>query len=296
MSAEDLPLDRWADELVKVDGVEGVMLGGSRARGTHTPTSDVDLGLYYRGRPDTDRLRSIAADWCGRSIDVTEPGEWGPWVDGGAWLEIDGIPVDWIYRDLDRVGAAWDACLAGRVSAHHQAGHPFGFVDAAYAGEVALGRILADPGGRLAILKEAAAAYPPALRDAIVRSLWEADFDIAIASKAVGRRDTTYVAGCLFRAAIVCAQVLCADAGSWVLNEKGAVAQAALPRGAGRLRRAGTRIAGRARHDAVVPAARVGRGTSARGRHPLRGRLMRRRRDAVDAGQLALAGRPRRAG
>lgn len=46
MSAEDLPLGAWANELTRVDGVEAVMLGGSRARGTHGPTSDVDLGLY----------------------------------------------------------------------------------------------------------------------------------------------------------------------------------------------------------------------------------------------------------
>ena len=42
------------------------------------------------------------------SADVTELGVWGPWVDGGGWLRIDGIPVDWIYRDLERVRAAWE--------------------------------------------------------------------------------------------------------------------------------------------------------------------------------------------
>ena len=37
-----------AARLVAVDGVVGVLLGGSRARGTHRPDSDVDLGVYYR--------------------------------------------------------------------------------------------------------------------------------------------------------------------------------------------------------------------------------------------------------
>jgi hypothetical protein len=46
VSAENLPLGEWANELSRVDGVEAVLLGGSRARGTHGPSSDVDLGLY----------------------------------------------------------------------------------------------------------------------------------------------------------------------------------------------------------------------------------------------------------
>ncbi len=227
MSAEDLPLDEWAAELIRVDGVEAVMLGGSPARSTHGPTSDVDLGLYYRGPLDTDQLRALAAQWCGRPTDVTEPGGWGPWVDGGAWLVVDGIHVDWIYRDVGRVEAIWADSCAGRVNAHHQVGHPFGFVDAAYAGEVAVGRVLADATGQVTALRQATAVYPPALRKAFRAWLWEADFDIEIATKAVQRADTAYIAGCLFRAMIVCAHVLCAEAGSWVLNEKGAIAQAA---------------------------------------------------------------------
>src|SRR3712207_8687536 len=39
---------------------------------------------------------------------VTAPGGWGPWVDGGGWLTIDGSAVDWIYRDLDRVERSWE--------------------------------------------------------------------------------------------------------------------------------------------------------------------------------------------
>jgi predicted nucleotidyltransferase len=32
--------------LTAVGGVVGVLLGGRRARGTHAPGSDVDLGVY----------------------------------------------------------------------------------------------------------------------------------------------------------------------------------------------------------------------------------------------------------
>jgi predicted nucleotidyltransferase len=38
-----------ATELAGVPGVAAVVLGGSRAAGTHRPDSDWDLGIYYRG-------------------------------------------------------------------------------------------------------------------------------------------------------------------------------------------------------------------------------------------------------
>jgi predicted nucleotidyltransferase len=38
-----------ATELAALPGAVGVVLGGSRARGTQRPDSDWDLGVYYRG-------------------------------------------------------------------------------------------------------------------------------------------------------------------------------------------------------------------------------------------------------
>ena len=43
-------ITRIAHRLQEADGVVAVALGGSGARGTHRPDSDVDLGLYYRPR------------------------------------------------------------------------------------------------------------------------------------------------------------------------------------------------------------------------------------------------------
>lgn len=218
-----------ATRLVRVPGVLGVTLGGSRARGAHAPDSDVDLGLYYRPPLDVQRLGALAREVAGPDAAVTTPGEWGPWVDGGAWLRIDGVPVDWIYRDVDRVRAAWTDAEAGRFAWHAQIGHPLGVLDVAYVGELALAVVLADPTGELEDL--GTRPYPDALRPALVRSsLWEADFAVTIARKAVGRGDTVFVAGCLFRAFGLCAHALHAHAGRWLINEKGAVTTAgALP-------------------------------------------------------------------
>ena len=218
----------------------GVLLGGSRARGEHTPESDFDLGLYYRPPLDIDALQGLARDVDGPEASVTLPGEWGPWVDGGGWLHIGATAVDWIYRDLDRVHGSWHDARAGRYDFHFQIGHPLGVPDFMYVGEVALGVVLADPSGEITALQQAARHYPTQLRDALVAGLWEASFAIDTARKAVSRADTTYVAVCLFRAVEVSAYALHGHAGHWLINEKGAVASA------GRLPEAPARFAERA--------------------------------------------------
>ncbi|MEU9139021.1 nucleotidyltransferase domain-containing protein [Streptomyces sp. NPDC048404] len=234
-------LTEIANRLAEVDGVVGVCLGGSRAGGTHAPDSDFDLGLYYRPPLDTSALRLLAARLAGGPVEVTEPGGWGPWVDGGGWLTVDGHRVDWIYRDLDRVHRVWRQCLAGRFEIGAQPGHTLGVYSHAYAGELAVGQILADPGGELRSLRERTRRYPEPLRDALMdNARWEAPFILAGARKGAVRGDVFYVSGCLFRAVGLLTHALHAQARRWVLNEKGAV------RAAGELAVAPPEFAGRA--------------------------------------------------
>ncbi|GAA4593132.1 putative nucleotidyltransferase [Actinoplanes octamycinicus] len=226
MALTDAALTEMAQRLVTVPGVVGVVLGGSRARQTHSPESDTDLGLYYRAPLDTGRLGELAVAVAGEKARVTAVGEWGPWVDGGGWLRIGDHPVDWIYRDLDRVLRCWDEAEQGRYAFHAQGGHPLGVPDFAYAGELALGRVLADPTGELAALRRRVQVYPRPLAEALVAGLWEADFLVGLARKGVPRFDTSYVAGCLFRLVGVLAHALHGAAGQWLINEKGAMAAA----------------------------------------------------------------------
>ncbi|MEH0827811.1 MULTISPECIES: nucleotidyltransferase domain-containing protein [unclassified Micromonospora] len=220
-----------ANQLVRIGGVVGVCLGGSRARGMHAPDSDYDLGLYYRHPLDTAALRLLAAELAGSSVEVTEPGGWGPWVDGGAWLSLDGLQVDWIYRDLDRVHRIWQECQAGHFEVGIQAGHPLGVYSHAYVGELALGQVLADPSRELVVLQQQTRRYPQALRGALIANAqWAVPFTLSGARKGASRGDAFYVAGCLFRAVGLLAHALHAQAGRWLLNEKGAVqATGALP-------------------------------------------------------------------
>jgi hypothetical protein len=241
-----------AERLTGVPGVVGVLLGGSRARGTHTADSDTDVGVYYRLPLDVDRLGELARSIAGPSAVVTAPGGWGPWVDGGAWLTIDDSSVDWIYRDVDRVRQVSAEAEQGRYGFHQQAGHPLGFADFAYAGELALGRVLTDPTGELAEVQQRVRVYPRALGEALVDGLWEADFLVGLARKAVSRGDTAYLAGCLFRLTGVCAHALHGAARRWLINEKGAVAaSAALPGAPERIRERVDEIFAGLDHDPV---------------------------------------------
>ncbi|MDF2509525.1 MAG: nucleotidyltransferase protein [Microbacterium sp.] len=166
-----------AGELVAVSGVGAVALGGSRARGTHRPDSDVDLGLYYdRGLLDVDAFAALARRWAGRPVDIAPPGGWGPWVDGGGWLSVEGVDVDWILRDVDRVREQCHRARAGEFVFFAQPGHPFGFLDVAYAGEVANAMPLEDPAGILAELNALLTPFPAVLQSAFLRNLWQVDF------------------------------------------------------------------------------------------------------------------------
>jgi hypothetical protein len=224
----DARLRQIADELVTVPGLSAVMLGGSRARGAELPGSDVDLGLYYREPLDVAGLRTRAralAQVRSGSGDpqITSPGEWGPWVDGGGWLVIDGMPVDWIFRRLDRVHRSWELAQLGVFDFHFQVGHPLGVPDFAYAGEVALGVVLADPDGELTGLKQHAAFYPPKLVKAVLDRLGEAEFILGALPKSASRGDLAFVAGSLFRVVGLCAHAVHAKAGRWVISEKGLI-------------------------------------------------------------------------
>ncbi len=224
-------IDALVDRIKRVEGVEAIVLGGSRARGMHTPKSDVDLCIYYRpDHPlDLNALDRLAADFDDRHCSglLTPIGGWGPWINGGGWLMVHGQAVDFLYRDLYRVGATIEACLAGRVDMVYQPGHPHGFVSSIYLAEVALCLPLWDANGRISALKLQARPFPRALQNALIKKFtWEIDFSLDIARKSIERSDVAYAAGCCFRSVACILQVLFAINEQYWLNEKGAVALA----------------------------------------------------------------------
>ena len=215
--------------LKNVSGVKAIVLGGSRARGTNTRLSDVDLGIYYNANHllDLSELAKVATrlDDENRKDLITAIGGWGPWINGGGWLRIKSFPVDFLYRDLDKVDGVINSCLDGKVEIFYQPGHPYGFLSSIYVGETAICQPLWDPEGAIAELKSKVFPYPIALQNALIQKFaWESDFSIGIAEKSIEKADVAYAAGCCFRSVMCMLQVLFAVNREYWLNEKGAVA------------------------------------------------------------------------
>ncbi|MGO4488471.1 nucleotidyltransferase domain-containing protein [Microbacterium sp. 2RAF4] len=216
-------LRSMADDLGRVPGVRAVALGGSRARGTHRPDSDIDLGLYVDADVDRAALAEAASGWTGEDVEIAGRGGWGPWVDSGTWLIVDGAPVDLILRDVTRVAEQCARAVRGEFAFHTQPGHPLGFLDVAYAGEVATSVPLCDQDGILAALARSVTPYPDALRAAFVENLWQVDFLLNAATKGAKASDVAYVALCGTTTTMLIAHAWHAVAGQWVTNEKGLV-------------------------------------------------------------------------
>jgi predicted nucleotidyltransferase len=217
--------------LQSIKGIIAITLGGSRARGNHTNKSDVDLGIYYNWEnpPDIIALNRLASelDDNHRVNLVTAIGEWGKWINGGAWLQVEDVAVDFLYRDLAKVNRVIDDCHAGQITIDYQPGHPHGFVSSIYMGEVAICQPLYDPDGVLEALKAKTKPYPVQLKQATINTFaWEISFSLFVAKKAIARDDVVYAAGCCFRSVACMNQVLFALNEDYLLNEKGAVAVA----------------------------------------------------------------------
>jgi predicted nucleotidyltransferase len=225
-------LETIVEQVQRVDGVSAIVLGGSRARGTHTARSDIDLGIYYHpDQPlDLKALDRIAAELDDRHQSglLTPIGGWGPWINGGGWLTVQGQAVDFLYRDFSRVAASIEACCTGQVDIVYQPGHPHGFVSSIYMAEVALCQILWEADGQLSALKKLTRPYPERLKKGLLdKFTWEIDFSLMIARKAISRADVAYAAGCCFRCVACLLQVVFALNEQYWMNEKGAVALAA---------------------------------------------------------------------
>lgn len=141
-------LERTVNELKELAGVEAIVLGGSHARGRARPDSDIDIGLYYW--PETafsiQQVRQIAS----RLNDAPDPVvsgflAWGRWVDGGAWLTIEGQRVDLLYRSLEKVETTLMEALEGRFEIDFEQQPPFGFFGPTLLGEAAIAVPLHDP-------------------------------------------------------------------------------------------------------------------------------------------------------
>lgn len=215
------------EKLSSLPFAEGIVLGGSRARGTHTEGSDIDFGIYYNSEAfDLNAINQLAAelDDGHRSSLVVPPGAWGDWVNGGGWLVINGYHTDLILRDIKRVDQIIKDTEQGIVTANYQTGHPHGYISVMYRGELAISKVLYNKDNTFIELKKTAEIYPTALKKSLISFfMFEAEFSLMFAKANSGTGDKYYVAGHVFRMVSCLNQVLFACNNAYCINEKKAV-------------------------------------------------------------------------
>ncbi|GGZ48547.1 nucleotidyltransferase domain-containing protein [Streptomyces bluensis] len=216
---DDTFLTHVTDRLAALPTIHAVALGGSRAQGTHTPESDWDLAIYYRGPFDPADLRAIG--WEG---EVSEIGGWGGGIfNGGAWLTIDGRRVDVHYRDLDVVEHELSEAESGRFHVEPLLFHLAGIPSYLLVAELAVNRVLHGDLPR-------PATYPEKLRVSAAERWFgsaRATLGYAKANHAPKGR-LTEVAGAVATAAVQAGHALLAARGKWVTNEKRLLERAGL--------------------------------------------------------------------
>ncbi|WP_181777450.1 nucleotidyltransferase domain-containing protein [Amycolatopsis pittospori] len=207
-----------ADTLAALPAVRAVTLGGSRAQNTHTPDSDWDFAVYYRGGFDPADLRAVG--WDG---EISEIGAWGGGVfNGGAWLTIDGRRADVHYRDLDAVEHHLAEARQGRFHWEPLMFHLAGIPSYLVVAELAVNRVLRGD------LPQP--AFPDALRET-APPMWRGRAELTLRytrGAFVPRGQATEVAGALATAAMETAHAVLAARGEWVTNEKRLLSRAGL--------------------------------------------------------------------
>ncbi|HEX6745821.1 MAG TPA: nucleotidyltransferase domain-containing protein [Longimicrobium sp.] len=203
-----------AEVLAALPGATAVALAGSRAAGDADGGSDWDLTVYYRGSIELGTLEAYG--------EVHPPGAWGRIMNGGAWLQVGGVEVDLILRDLD-VALHWTRqAEAGVFEVDLLLGYLAGVPTYLLAGELASGRLLA---GEL----PAVGAVPPRLAEtAPPRWRFARDFSLDYARMHAARGNVAGAAGQAAKAAMEEAHARLCERGQWALNEKRLLAMAGL--------------------------------------------------------------------
>ncbi|MYT70413.1 MULTISPECIES: nucleotidyltransferase domain-containing protein [unclassified Streptomyces] len=221
-AADPAFLDRLADILAALPGVHAVALGGSRAQGTHTPDSDWDTAVYYRGSEGLFAPRHLrAAGWEG---EATEIGGWGGGVfNGGGWFDVEGRRVDVHYRDLDDIERILADAEEGRFRVESLMFHLAGIPSYLVVAELAVNRVLRGTAPR-------PDGYPDALRRTAPEEWW-GRARITLHYARVGnapKGGRTEVVGAVAVAAMSAAHAVLAARGEWVTNEKRLLERAGL--------------------------------------------------------------------
>jgi len=221
-------LNAIAFELSKIPGAIAVGLGGSHARRTARPDFDLDVGLYYskNSPPDIEAIRC-----CSERISVPDSPptvvgyyKWGPWVNGGAWIQTAMGKLDLLYRNIEQVQRVIDESQEGLYHHDYYQQPTFGFVSIIYLAETKCCVPLFDPQHLLRKLKRSVETYPAALQQKmILNCLRIAEFTLSHAHGFADRGDVLNTIGCLTKISYVLLQSLFALNVEYYFGDKGSM-------------------------------------------------------------------------
>ena len=218
-----------ADRLQALPPIKSIVLGGSHAEGTANKASDIDLGLYYfDDRPiDINALAELVIDFDPTAKPTTLY-EWGPYVNGGVWMTIDGQHVDLIYRSLNQLDNIIDDALAGQMAHHYWQQPAFGYHSQMMLADLTISQTLFDPDELLASQLARITPYPDAFKTAMIDSaMAAADLCLYQLEKAQSQQDQYALLGNRARFAYMLTLALFALNECWYRQDKGAWAKLA---------------------------------------------------------------------
>lgn len=197
-------LDNITEELKLIDGVKAIVLGGSYAIGSATENSDLDIGIYYSEDNlfDIEKIKKVAKKLAvNEQPTVTGFYEWGPWVNGGAWINTTSGEVDFLYKNISQIIRTIDNAKNGIWENNFEQQPPYGFSSIIFLSETQSCLPLYDPDSIIKELKESVKQYPQKLKQSVIQqSLWSAEFTIWQAEKFATKNETYNTVGCLTRA------------------------------------------------------------------------------------------------
>lgn len=208
--AKQLLLDDIVNHLKQVNGIEAIVLGGSYAIEMATETSDLDIGIFYKEENPfyINDIKQIAEKFSIQELPtVTDFYQWGPWVNGGAWITTQNGEVDFIYKNIAQLTTVIENAKNGIWENSFEQQPPYGFSSIIFLAEIQSSKILFDPNNIVSAFKQSVEVYPQKLKESVIQqSLWSAEFTIWQAEKFAKKADVYNTVGCFTRAAhnLVC--------------------------------------------------------------------------------------------
>jgi hypothetical protein len=201
---KQLTLDAIVNDLKALPNVRAIVLGGSYATGRANDQSDLDVGIYYTDDApfSIEAIHELALKYAVDGVPVvTDFYEWGPWVNGGAWIYTASGKVDFLYKNIDQIQGIIEQANAGIWENHYEQQPPYGFSSVYFLAETEVSVPLYDPEEIISQLKKQIQVYPPELKQSIIQqSLWSTEFTIMHIEGYVQNDDVYNLAGSLTRA------------------------------------------------------------------------------------------------